>query len=219
MQFITSAGVKLSFVKIERQEIDDFRAEHPLPVPPQVEIEVWGGTEMVPNLDDNDFLLNLADHMMSLHLEYSKLILPYVTAHSSNELRKVKKDFDEMIRMEVLDIEDNQELMFLAFGILSENDDLRNLVDEMLYHSTVTPRGIQEAIDRFKVSWGDLPVMSYRPPDGMASSTDLFEHRQAAKYSLVPWVDFCELSGPEQAEIVVFRRMELRLAWLRDRKK
>jgi len=212
MLYKTRSGVRLEIGRIPRRLIDEFARDHPRPDPPlkQVEAEVFGQArnpgirEEAPDPTDPEYLLEMQRYYLEVGYAQIDLIIDGVTI------------LDE--------VGTPDELEFLGFGddkgellrslILDNQEDLGAVVAGVLYESTVTQQGIDEAARQFGVSWYANPVDPNKGPKTPAMYLAPFGDRKAARDAGYKWSEFIELSGPEQSAIVAFHRLDNRLAWL-----
>jgi|OM-RGC.v1.014789237 hypothetical protein len=209
-RYVTATGYELEIGRLGREEIDGFLARDPPPEPPEREVEVFGGdVELVPDRKDPDYQAALADWQRRVFVDETALIAGAVRVGAAPE-----GDVEALV--EALGFEPD-EVDVLRFAALTDEGDRERVVDEVMYLSTVTPRGIAEAAERFGVEWAGKPVLEYRLGGSPAEYTQRFEDWMAATEARMSWSEFCALSGPKQSEVVAFWRLRMRLDYLRRR--
>jgi len=101
---------------------------------------------------------------------------------------------------------------YLRFGMCAA--DQNAVIAEIFYQSTVTGRGINEALQRLNYTWRNKPVLDWAVGYTHGTRGDLGVQMRAALRSNLTWAQFCALPGTEQSDLVVFWILEDRLAWL-----
>lgn len=207
--YTTETGVELRVGRIPRQSIDRFIAAHPPPEPPTVEVETWAG--------DTEEVL---DHDAP---EYQRAMTAYYTATGYAQLELIAGAIEivdaaapELADLRGLGIAPDKASL-LRHVLVQSGADLETVTEAVFYNSTVTPRGIMEAADLFGVTWRGKPVNPFAGKKSNGKANGAFNHRQAAALSGYNWTAFCEMSGPEQSEIVCFRLLSARLDILQQR--
>lgn len=208
-EYVTEKGHRLSLGRIDRRLIDRLRIEREPPQPPTRAVEVWGGIEEeIPVLDDPGYQAQRMQYHLWLAKQQASVIAEAVTI-----LDEDKVDWTELTELADLGLViPSPGVGFLTY-LLSERD-RANVVDLVLYQSTVTDRGIAEAETAFEVTWHRLPVRAWRVPGTPGRVGSLFGDRQAAQFGGYNWSAFCELTGPEQSAVVAFYKISRRLEWL-----
>jgi len=218
-EYITSSGFRLGIGRIDRREIDKFAGERPIPEPPvktakELGIPVFGGVEdeeLLPIWDDPDYRAELHDYYQKIGGEEFDLIAKVVELLDPTSESTVA-EVDEF----GIDISDPAD--FLRFVVLDNDRDLSEITALVFYNSTVTPRGMAEAVKAFNVTFRGEKVTLIGQQDGQAKASILFGHRQAARANNYTWEEFCNLPGPEQSTVVAFHRLEGRLQCLMSKK-
>ncbi len=215
-EYVTTSGFRLGIGRIDRREIDKFAGERPIPRPPvksavELGIPVFGGAEaedaeMLPIWDDPEYLEELQNYYQKIGSEEFDLIAGVIT---------LLDDVSEKTLAEVNEfgIDTSDPADFLRFIILDNDYDLAKLTALVFYNSTVTPRGMAEAVKAFGVTFND-ELVALTTKSGQAKASPLFGHRQAARENNYTWEEFCTLPGPEQSAVVAFHRLGERLQWL-----
>ena len=219
-EYVTSNGYRLGVGRISRQRIDAFAGKRPIPKPPvksasELGIPVFGGEkaeaeEMLPIWDDPEYLEELQNYYQKIGAEEFDLIAKVIT---------LLDDVPEETLAEVNEfgIDTSDPANFLRFVVLDNDHDLTKLTALVFYNSTVTPRGMMEAVKTFDVTFNDEPVAPMAK-SGPAKASPMFGHRQAAKANNYTWEEFCTLPGPEQSAVVAFHRLGERLQWLMSKR-
>ena len=204
------AGVRLNVGRVPRQRIDDFVSQHPEPDPPRKKaadlgIEVWGDPdEEVP--DHTDAGYQEARREWELRFSHEMVGLLSTVVELAQGQPEVEREIGEM---RVLGLASGEATMLLLSSL--GRDDLREIVELILYNSTVTLRGLVEAARSYNVRWRGRKVAVAGKVSGPAQASSVFEARIAARWAHYRWSEFCELSGPEQSEVVALRRYENKL--------
>lgn len=202
----TSTGYELEVGRIPRERIDAFLLAHPEPEPPTREVEAFGGVvEKVEVLDDPAYLAALQAHRLEMGAAQIDLIADAVEIEGTGW----EREFAELRELGLAG--DNPKADVLRYVVLGNDADFAGVVEEVLYNSTVTLRGLEEAAERFGVTWLGQRVPVVSPPGGPGRGSNLFGDRQAAKFSLLTWEEFCTLPGPEQSAAVAFHRLTMEL--------
>lgn len=199
----------MSLGRIDRRLIDRLKTEREPPQPPTRMVEVWGGIkEEIPVFDDPDYQSKRMQYHLWLAKQRAGVIAEAVTVLDEDEV-----DWTELTELADLGLViPSPSVGFLTY-LLSEQD-RANVVELVLYQSTVTERGITEAEAAFNVTWQELPVKAWRIPGTPGRVGSLFGDRQAALFGGYNWSAFCELAGLEQSAIVAFYKISRRLEWL-----
>ena len=205
--FITVDGTELLISRIHRTAIDKLVAVRPAPEPPTRKVEIFGGLEEdVPIWNDEVYQSQLRNYRLALGQDELQLIYPAVkvVGEGPGPVPDLLALFD---KAELTDFEK------LQLVVLANHNDLEQVVDLVFYLSTVTPRGLQEAHDSFGVTWYDKPVMAYKIPGSPAMYNQLYRDRQAAQLNGYNWHSFCEMTGPQQSEVVSFHMLSQTLEY------
>lgn len=203
-EYATQDGYVLALGRIPRQHIDTFTSKYAPPEPPLKEVETWAGTERVPDLDDSAYVAAMDRYYIQLAKSHVELIAPAVELPAGVDIGELYE-----LRKANLLQNDNNVVGFLLYML--SDDDMSNVVQIILYNSTVTERGIAEAAKRYNVLWMNKSVMAWHVPGTPGAYGAEFEARLAARYALMAWEDFCNLTGPEQSASVCFFRQANRL--------
>lgn len=201
MEYTTAEGHRLRIGRIPRARIDAFGATNPPPEPPTKTVEVWGGLpEKVPDTNDPEYQEAVSKYYIDTRLDQLDLIADAVD---------IVSDSGALDEIESLGLA-RDEASSLAF-LVRDPAELQDIVEGVFYNSTVTPRGIIEAAQRFGVRWEGKPVNPLAIPKGSAMSNGVYGDQMAARWRGYTWDDFCNLSGPRQSEIVALRRLDTML--------
>lgn len=106
---------------------------------------------------------------------------------------------------------------YLRYVALTEADDLLAVMEEVLYLSTVTRRGIEEAERAFDVHYKGAALHKHPSPGGDLRISALFQARLASTEHGYLWPEFCTLTGPEQSAVVAQYQVTRKIQWLADR--
>ena len=87
-------------------------------------------------------------------------------------------------------------------------------MEAVLYNSTVTPRGLQEAERKLNVQWDNVRIKVAGGGEKRSRASDVFNSRKAALAAGMTWNEFCELTGPEQSDEMAFFILNSRLECL-----
>jgi hypothetical protein len=172
-------------------------------------VETWGGVkEEVPDFKDASYKRRLHDYRVRLWRERVGVI----SAGLTFTLPTTTQSQLEAIR--AIGLGGGTDADYLRL-MIAEYDQAR-VVEMLFYLSTVTVRGIDEAVERLEYTWRGKPVtawsIGYTPGKRGALGVDM---RTAVRSGLT-WNQFCDLSGPEQSQHVAFWMLEDRLGWLVD---
>jgi len=214
MEYITTDGTRLEVGRVPREKIDNFIASRPPPEPPTKEVEVFGGDkEAMPILDDPGYLADMQRYYIAFGHDQVNLIADAVRGASDEPLAELEE-------LREIGLGDGDEhTAWLRHIALGRDADLGNVVELVLYQSTVTEQGIAEAARTFAVTWMDKPVLSLGLPGSPGRYGAAFEARKAAQFSQYSWPEFAALPGPEQSAVVAFYRLSTRLEWLANQQR
>ena len=205
MEYTTRDEIRLEVGRVERRLLD---AVHiPEPVPPSRVVETWGGVEEeIPDYKDKTYRRRLHDW----HAKVWRARLHTISGALTFELNAEQRAELEAIR--AIGLGDGTDTDYLRF-MLSEYDQSM-LVEIILYQSTVTPRGINEAVNRLDYTWRDKPVLVWAASYTPGRRGELGVDMRAAFRSGLTWEHFCAMPGPEQSQHVAFWMLEDKLMWL-----
>jgi hypothetical protein len=170
-------------------------------------VETWGGVkEEVPDYNDPGYRVA----MLEYHLRYARDLMD-VLAAGVTILNEDRARLSLQALEEVVGKQDD-----LALGLLRGTTDFERaeIVELILYQSTVTQRAIDEAAARFGYKWRGKPLMTWHIPMSHGERGKLGVEWKAAHRSGLTWAQFCDLSGPEQSRHVAFWMLEDKLAYL-----
>lgn len=210
-QYTTSLGVHLELGRIPRHVIDEFVTVNRAPSPPRrpPQVEVLGGVDPEDWLDD----INDPAYMAAVRRYNYKLFDAQfdLIADAIN----IEFDASALEPFYMMGLERNKPKSdYLRYVVLQSIEDASGVSSAIIYNSTVTQRGIDEAMGRFDVQWLGLPVSEWYIESAPASFSFIFESRLTARRAHISWADFCELTGPQQSEEVALTRLENKLQWL-----
>jgi len=140
---------------VDRRLIDRLRLGREEPKPPVRVVEAWGDIEEeIPVLDDPGYQAEMMTYHLWLAKEQAAVI-----AGAVEPLDEV--DWVELFELGGLGLEFANANMGLLCYLLSDQD-RANVVALVLYHSTVTARGVTEAERAYGVKWMNKPVTAWR---------------------------------------------------------
>lgn len=210
MIYRTATGYMLEVGRVDRRRLDRFVAENPAPEPPVRQVTAFGGVvEEVPVLDDPSYQLELYRYYVKAGHAEREILAEAITVDREDDAMRDLGDLHEIGLAP-----DITRAAMLEYVVLVNDDDMARVIDEIIYQSTVTERGIQEAAEAYGAMWGTHPVLAYKPKPSRGSYRPLFEHRRAAIASGYKWDEFCALSGAEQSEVVAYYRIDTYLTAL-----
>ena len=211
----------LEIGRIDRKHIDIYAAKYPLPTPPlksaaELGLAVFGGEkeaekELVEVWDDPDYLKALQDYTLGFYDRQLELVMPALTFQVPTD-----QNLSDLIALGTISHNPSRTDL-LRFVILQNHTDAIQVVESVLYNSTVTNLGMLEAAMRFNVCWQGSLVPVNVPDNSPLSSTREYADRCAAIRHGYNWTEFCQLTGPEQSAIVALDRINMRLAWIRQK--
>ena len=156
MRYTTSSGVVVTVGRVQRGALDNIFI--PEPVPPTRRVPIFSAPgaqefEEVPVWDDGDYRRRLSDWQSRLFVEQWDAIAPAL--HIENEAAYIH----EAQALQAAGLGAGMALDWLHYN--ASEYDQRALVDLVMYHSTVTERGIQEAEARFNYTWRGKPLSAW----------------------------------------------------------
>lgn len=207
---ITSSGVHLEVTRIDRRVLDAFQRQHPLPIPPEKEITLYGGfKDTVPDEDDPGYQNELIKYTLAFAEDQIAVISDGIEILDSFDSFA---HYRELVALDIILPDDKQE--FLRHVALATDADIAMVIDAILYLSTVTEQGIAETQAQFVVTWSGLDLSNVHVPRSPARFSRYYEDREAAQWANYTWQKFIELTGPEQSAVVAHYRTAQRLAYL-----
>jgi hypothetical protein len=142
-----SNGVVVTCRRIEPNLLDLFEDAHAAPEPPMREAKViGGGTEMVPDMEDEAYLAQVAEARVRRAEDLRAMITDHV------ELKENPSP-EVLSKMGRYGIEQTPENM-LRYLMADYVSDWGKLYTEVLRLSTVTDEEVQKALDRFRDQMG-----------------------------------------------------------------
>jgi hypothetical protein len=201
----------LTLNRIPRQRIDAYAIEHPVPEPPTKQVRVLGGVyDTVTDPDDPQYQVALARYNLGMARSQFELLAEAVEIQGPMSWRSDPRCAElESLGVEVQTVTD-----YLLHVALTDERDLVAVMETLLYLSTVTERGIQEAERSFGIEWRGVPLHNHANPPALLRTTVLYQAREAAAHYHYPWLAFCALTGPEQSAVVAQYRCSLKVQWL-----
>lgn len=219
MRYVTATGFKLEIGRVDRRMIDRAVVALDKPQPPTVKasdlgIEVFGGIEEDVILHDNpDYQAALLAYYVKLAVRQFSILSAAVDIVEPSEWREQVEELKAL----GLAGTDDVKASVLRYRVFEDQRDWDAVVGEVIYNSTVSPRGLAEARARYEVTWKGEPLSAVGVPQSKATYSEEFEARKAAHHNELSWPEFCALSGPEQSAEVIFYRSMLVLSWLETR--
>ena len=211
MSWQTTTGYLVTVGRVDRRIIDARRREPPRP--PTIRVEAWGEAEgeLVPDYRDPGYLAE----MRTFHLELLDGQLDMIAGVIEYSPPVEEGWADELVELGTFN--EPTEANALRFEVLADSADASRAVEEVLYNSTVTRRGLDEAVARYGVTWRSGRI-SLDARGGDVKAYPEFEHRRAAINAHYAWDAFCALPGPEQSAIVAHYKLEAKIEWTASQK-
>ena len=205
MEYITRDGVSIQVGRVNRNDLDNIAIQEP--APPMRSVETWGGIfEDVPIWDDPDYQRALFAYNVKL-FGAQLLVIAQGLTFTLNEKAQRRVDALKAIKPH-----QTEKILYLRYCL--EDDTRARLLEGVLYLSTVTQRGIDEAVRRLNYTWRGTALQAWATGTIKASRGKLGVEMQAAIRSHIAWPDFCKLSGPDQSLYVAFWLLEEKLNYL-----
>lgn len=209
MEYTTLEGYHLLLGGIDRRRLDRIRLKRGEPIPPTRTVTAWGEIEEeIPIYDDPAYQSEQVEYHLWLAGEEAAVMVDAITILNEDAIRWTELSELAELRLVI----PSEKIGFLLY-LVSEHD-RSNIVEQILYNSTVTIKGIAEAEQAYDITWYGQNVYAWRVPGTPGRVGDLFEARQAAQFSHLSWDEFCDLPGPEQSAVWAFHRLSRRLEWL-----
>lgn len=213
-------GTHITIGRIPRQQIDTFIAENPQPSPPMrkaadLGIEVWGDPEAtIEHVDDPEYVAEAQRWQLVFGRKMVNVFADAVDVPQDVEAQALA-ELEELNRAGIAAGSDRAEMLW---SVLCDDSDMAEVVQLVLYESTVTVRGLLEAQRFYNVRWAGRPVpVMAKDRRWRATANSVFGDRLAARRDGKQWEVFCELSGPEQSKIVALYRLQDELTAIRLR--
>ena len=216
IEYQTGTGFQLEIGSIRRRTIDDFELANPQPKPPvksaaDMGVAVFGDVdEWIEDWSDQGYTDTLDEYYLSVFNGHIGLVAPAVRVVRG---LNVAEELRALTAVEILPKPGTagyrQE--FLRNVVLTSTVDALLVTQTVFYLSTVTPRGIIEALDRFGLRLDRQPVNLFDGKRSRWRANSCFTHRQAARGGGYTWEAFCDLSGPQQSECLVFHLLDNRI--------
>lgn len=208
----TSDGINVAIGRLHRSLIDNFVASNPPPLPPVERIEVFGDFEDVPKYDDPDYQAAMIEYHSAFAHEQVAVVSQAIEVYDID-----LRELNDLLNEGIIQYIPEEKIAFLLY-IVSDRD-LSSVIELIMYNSTVTEQGIEEAEQAFKASWNGMPVKSWSIPKSLAEFSYEYEARSTAHWHKMTWREFCEETGPEQSALVAHYRISRRIEWLEVRKR
>ena len=206
MRYTTRDGITLEVGRVDRRRLDALNV--PAPTPPVRAVETWGGVvEHVPVEDDPVYQRELYRWQVHTFRAQLRVLATALTVDFTAAQQA------QLAALAALEIADGDPVADYMRFMLSPHDQ-RMIIAEIFYQSTVSVRGISEALQLHNYTWRDRPVFDWPVNYTPGKRCDLGLQMHSALRSNLTWAQFCALSGPEQSELVAFWILEDRLAWL-----
>jgi len=205
MEYTARDGVVITVGRVDRRQLDAVYL--PQPQPPLREVETWGGiTEKIPVYDDPVYAASLFQWRLRIWREQLAIIAAAVELPDDTRIAGVTEALRHVWpRLSAKQVYLEQVL---------DNDDRARIVEEILYRSTVTVRGVTEATERFGYTWRDKPLLTWHAAVSHGARGQLGVEWRAAIRSGLTWTQFCALDGREQSAHVAFWMLEDKLHYL-----
>jgi hypothetical protein len=180
-----------------------------------VEVQVFGGViDKIEDKEDPTYRAQLASYNLRMaHAEFD-LIAQAMEVLFPEDWRQDRRTREHI----GLGIPIPTQTEYLRYIALSEQDDLRGVMDQVLYLSTVTQRGIKEAEKAYAIQWMGISLQQHPNPQGDLQISALYQARLAATDLGYTWEQFCQLTGPEQSAAVAQYLCTLKVQWLSSEK-
>ncbi len=205
MNFVTREGHALQLERVDRRLLDALVL--PAPQPPTRQVETWGGLlEAAPIHDDPDYQAQLFQHKLKLYNAQLNILAGGVT------LPPVLQQ--QFAALQAVIPARGLPAAVVALRYILNVPDRTAVVEELLYLSTVTIRGIQEAQARLNYSWRGKPLRMWGVGASPGRRGQLAIDFTAAVRSGLTWSQFCQLPGAEQSLHVAYWDAENRLNYL-----
>jgi len=205
MEYVTRDGVRIEVGRVLRRFLDAIHI--PAPVPPSRVVETWGGlAEDVPDYQDAGYQAQLFEYRLAMWRAHLDIIVDVVN------FQLPEAQCERLAALQAIGVGDGTPKSYLRYGLAQ--DDQNAIVALVLYQSTVTQRGIDEAAARFAYKWRGKPLLTWYVPSSHGERGQLALEWRAAIRSGLTWAQFCTLPGPEQSQHVAFWLLEDKLAYL-----
>lgn len=210
-EYRTKNGLDLLLLRVARRRLDDFARRYPPPQPPVKVVTVYGGIEdEIPDLDAPEYLDALGN--WSLHL--ADLQFDVIADGIEIAVRpREHPAYRELLNLGIATGK-NAKREFLRFVALADNDDMREVIQDIYYLSTTTERGIEEAYTLFNATWANKDIRGWYVKRSKAEYSRYYEDRSVATWAHYRWDEFCALPGFEQSVFVAQYRLHNRIEWL-----
>jgi len=206
MRYTTRAGVRLEVGRVDRRRLDEIYI--PEPVPPTRTTESWGGVkEEIPDLNAPGYRVQLLDYHLRLARELLDVLAAGVTVLDVDVAQQKVAALETVVGKQP-DLNSG----FLRYGVTDA--ERAEIVELVLYQSTVTQRGMEEATARFAYKWRGKALQTWYIPLSHGERGRLAVEWRAAQRSGLTWSQFCDMSGQEQSQHVAFWMLEDRLSYL-----
>lgn len=203
MRIPTAGGWAVTVARVDRRRLDDLIK--PAPQPPTRTVTSWGGVaEEVPVYDDPAYQRALFAYRRDYHRARLALIAEGLSYPAAQQAR-----IDALVA-----VFRNQDPRLLCLQYVLGNNDRQKVVQGILYLSTVTQRGINEAVAKLDYTWRGRPLLEWGTGGAPGRRGQLAVDFRAATRSGLTWGEFCDLPGPEQSMHVAYWTLEDHLGYL-----
>ena len=204
MEYITRDGLRIEVGRVNRRLLDAIAI--PEPQPPLRDVETWGElVERVPVYDDPGYKMQLFEYRLRLWREQLNVLSAGIALPDAPEIRQQLDGLAHVIG----DVQHNRKGAFLRYCL--SDADRAVIVEQILYQSTVTQRGITEACAFFAYKWRGKPLEAWHTSGSNGERGMLAVEWRAAIRSGLTWERFSSLSGYEQSQHVAFWMLEDKL--------
>jgi len=218
IDFKTRSGALLRLQRVHRSVFDQYGVSLPPPEPPTDTVTILGGaTEEVPNYNDQAYQRELLAYNINIgQLEFNSVVrgVTMVTPASW----QADEAFQEWLLVTSYQSRITSVNDYLKYWALADDHDLVYVSQAVRYLSTVTERGIDEAMQAFNITWLGVPLQDHPDRKGHVEASMYYASRVAARAMGYHWENFCELSGIDQSAVVAQFYAENKLELLQRRR-
>lgn len=196
-------NITFNITRISRSKLDRIFINK-RPTPPTTTVVVFGDYE------EESYLYTDPSYLEELRAYNSRVY----STEKSLFLNAISYDEDELLKI----VDD--ELYALTGNLLLSaltDKQVYKLFDEVVYISTVTRRGINEAYNILNVTKYEDDITKIVLPVTNIKYSQVYRDMLVAKEANISWKDFCELSGFEQSMLVAFHNLQNILKYLEEK--